>query len=126
MRCLNRNKRTIYYALYSGKEAIKDTSGNRPGEWKITYSTPVQMEANVSAAKGTATLGWFGINMDYTKTIVVDDANCPISETTILWIDTMPALSATGATVTVHDYVVTGVARSINGTAYAISKVGAI
>ena len=52
MRCLHRNKRKFYYALFKEKVAIKDEYGNDSGEYKVVYESPVEMKANVSAGSG--------------------------------------------------------------------------
>jgi hypothetical protein len=123
MRVLNRNKQALWYAVFVSKEEIMDEYGNATGDYKITYSKPVAMRANISAARGTADVEMFGVALAYDKAIVTDDMSCPISETSILWIDTPPALDEDGNTITPHDYVVKRVARSLNSIAYAVSKV---
>lgn len=56
----------------------------------------------------------FGINTNYSKTMIVDDLNCDIDEHSILWIDT---------TSTEHNYIVVEVAKSFNHIVYAIREV---
>ena len=95
MRALSRNMQTFYYALYDRKtEVIKD--GLRTGQYTVTYAAPVAMKANISASKGSADLSPFGIDTQYTKTIVTTDMSCPI---------------------------VVRVARSLNSITYAIREV---
>lgn len=85
MKNLARNKQTIYYALYEGMgENIVD--GLYTGEQIPQYSTPTSLKASVSAARGTADIDLFGINTNYTKTVIVDDMSCPIDEHSRLWI----------------------------------------
>ena len=115
MRSLARNKQKIYYALYGGKEEVRNEWGNLTGEPHLTYGDPVEYRINVSAARGTADVEQFGINANYTKTMVTNDMSCPISETTRLWIDRGTDLP--------HNYVVVSVARSINSITYAIREV---
>jgi len=121
MRSLARNKQTIYYALYDGKTEIIDEYGNKTGEYVTSYKSPVSFRINVSAARGTADVEQFGINANYSKTMVTNDMTCPISETTRLWIDT-PAFDLL-ENVLPHNYVVTAVAKSINSITYAIKEV---
>jgi hypothetical protein len=111
MRCLNRNKKQLYYALYSSKEAILDAGDNRTGEHEIKYSNPVSLYANVSPGRGSAEFERYGIRHDYDKTIVTDDVACPIEETSILWIDIAPTIAADGTTTTPNDYMVKRVLR---------------
>ena len=45
MRTLNRNKQTIFYALYEGNEESYDEYGNVTGEPVIKYSDPIEFKA---------------------------------------------------------------------------------
>ena len=123
MRCLNRNKKKFYYATYASKAETLDEYGNPTGSYSITYSNPVLMYANVSAARGTADADMFGINLNYDKSVLTDNINCQISETSVLWVDTMPTIKTGGSTDTKPDYIVKQVAKSLNNIAYAIAKV---
>lgn len=116
MRTLERNKQTIYYALYEGKEPLTDEYGNPTGEYEVLYSEPVFLKINVSAARGEYSTRQFGEMENYDKILVTDDINLPISETSILWIDSLD-------TTKPHDYIVKKVARSLNSVSYAVSKV---
>mgnify|MGYP000877801248 CR=1 FL=1 len=115
MRTLERNKQRLKYALYEGREEIKDEYGNRTGEYAITYGDPVEMKANVSAARGESSTRQFGDTENYDKVIVTDALDCPVDENSILWIDDLEAES--------YDYIVKKVARSLNSVSYAVSKV---
>lgn len=124
MRSLMRNKQKIYYALYDKKEIQRDEYGNETGEPVLTYHDPVKYHINVSAARGTADVEQFGINLNYSKTMVTNDVNCPITETTRLWIGKEATVTENNVTtVTPHNYVVVSVARSINSVTYAIKEV---
>lgn len=115
MKCLARNKQTLYYALVSSQTEIVDEYGNATGELNTTYTTPTQARMNVSPARGTVDVEQFGINANYTKTLVTDDMNCPIDESAILWIGT--------STSAPYNYKVTQVARSLNSITYAVKEV---
>ena len=123
MRCMTRNKSKFYYASYIGETEIIDEYGNATGEYEISYSTPIECNANISAAQGEMQSRQFGESESYDKVIVLDDRNAPIDEHSILWVDTLPHLNEDGSTDTPHDYVVKKVARSLNGVSIAISKV---
>ena len=124
MRSLNRNKQKIYYSLYTGKKPILDEYGNQTGEFETTYATPVAYDINVSAARGTADVEQFGINLNYSKSMVTNDLTCPISETTRLWVGKEAFVTVNNVvTETPHNYVVVSVARSINSITYAIREV---
>jgi hypothetical protein len=115
MRSLSRNKQRIFYSLYTGKQEVRDEYGNLVSEPILTYDEPVEYYINVSAARGTADVEQFGINTNYSKTMVTNDLDCPINETTRVWIDREPTEP--------HNYVVVMVARSINSITYAIKEV---
>ena len=123
MRTLNRNKIRIFYANYRNRIPLKDEYGNLTGEYEILYDTPVEVKANVSAARGEATTRQFGDDEGYDRVIVLDDPKFPIAVTSILWIDTLPEIADDGSTNTPHDYIVKQVATSLNSVSIAVSKV---
>jgi hypothetical protein len=130
MRCLLRNKRDFYYALYEGKNEMQDEYGNKTGEYELVYSNPIKGSANISAAQGEVQSRQFGESESYDKVIVLDNTEIPINEYSILWVDTVPlidkgvlVLDERGEVVTPHDYIVKKVARSLNSVSIAISKV---
>lgn len=122
MKAMERNKQKFWYALYERSEPILDEDGNEVGEQSI-YGNPVKESGNISAARGSTENDLFGVNAVYTKTINPMPNNCPIDESSILWIEVEPVIEEDGRTVTAHDYVVSQVAESINHKAYAISRV---
>lgn len=117
MRCLEKNKQTIYYSLYSGITPNIDDDGFRTGTYSETYSSPVSALFNVSAARGESEIEKFGSDLAYSKTMVTCDMDCPITETSHLWVDITPSNN------TPFNYVVVRVARSINSITYAIKEV---
>lgn len=123
MRGLVRNKRDFYFALYQGKEELKDEFGKRTGEFAVIYSKPIRCRGNISAAQGEMQTRQFGDFITYDKVIVLCDKNTQIDEYAILWIDTLPEIKADGYTDTPHDYIVKKVANSLNVVSIAISKV---
>lgn len=126
MRTLQRNKIRIFYANYRTKTPLKDEYGNLTGEYDIAYDNPVEIKANVSAARGEATTMQFGEDESYDRVIVLDDPKFPITATSILWIDTLPEIAADGSTKTPHDYIVKQVATSLNSVSIAVSKVNVL
>lgn len=123
MRLLHRNKVRIFYANYRDKIPLKDEYGNMTGEYEIVHDTPVEVKANVSAARGEATTRQFGDDESYDRIIVLDDPKIPIAVTSIFWIDTLPEIAEDGSTDTPHDYIVKQVAASLNSVSIAVSKV---
>lgn len=124
MRGLEKNKQSFWYALYERSEPVYDGYGNEIGRNPI-YSKPVKEKGNISAARGSTENDLFGVNAVYTKTINPLPEDCPISETSVLWIDRLPEIEEDGTTKTGHDYVVAQIAHSLNHKAYAVSKVDA-
>ena len=122
MRCMVRNKTKFYYASYVGETELVDEYGNATGEYAVTYSNPIALLGNISAAQGEMQSRQFGETESYDKVIVLDD-RAPLDEHSILWVDTLPVLNEDGTTDTPHDYIVKKVARSLNGVSVAIRKV---
>jgi hypothetical protein len=118
-----RNKTKFYYAAYIGETEIIDEYGNATGEYRISYSNPVEYKANISAAQGEMQSRQFGESESYDKVIVLDDINAPIDEHSILWVDTLPHLNDDGTTPTPHDYEISRKAVSLNCVSLAIRKV---
>lgn len=123
MKCMSRNKTKFFYALYEGKTPITDEYGNVTGEYDVQHGKPTEFYANISAAKGETQTRQFGENESYDKVIVLDSDAPSIDEYSILWVDVIPKLKEDGTTDTPYDYVVKKVAKSLNVTSIAISKV---
>lgn len=121
MKALLRNKQTFWYANISTTTAITE-NGYETGEQAITYTAPVAASANISPARGSADFDPFGINENYTKTIVTDDLTLPIGKSTILWIGIEPDKDGEAGTVK-HNYVVVQVAKSLNSMTIAVKEV---
>lgn len=115
MRALNRNKRKIYYALYTGNEVVFDEYGNETGESKPIYGDAVELRCNISAASGEDAVQAFGSFTNYTRSVCVSDNACPITEESIIWFGIEPSEP--------HNYIVTHKADSKNGILYALQEV---
>ena len=116
MRELERNKRTVYYALFDKNEPILDEDGNDTGEERPAYFAPVKLRINVSPALGESATRQFGEIVDYDRTLVICDTSLPIDEQTVFWIDETD-------TTQPFDYVVKKVAESLNSLQIAVKKV---
>lgn len=121
MRCLHRNKRKFYYALFKENFAIRDEYGNDSGEVRVVYEKPVEMCANVSAATGESQVEQFGNSILYDKVIITDELDTPIDENSVLCIDSPPSYDDEGNLI--YDYIVKKVAKSLNTVSFAVSKV---
>ena len=115
MRSLNRNKRLIYYALYTGEIAVLDSNGYETGEFAPSYSDVEELRCNISAASGDDVVQAFGSFTNYSRVICVADTACPIAEQTVLWFGV--------STNEPYNYVVTRKADSKNGVLYARKEV---
>jgi hypothetical protein len=122
MRSLERNKRDIYYRLYSDKIPVLDEYGNETGTYISGYQNPVKVKIRVSPNRGTSTEETFGITADYDR-VLIGTEKLPLTETSVCYIDVVPVLKEDGSTDTAHDYKVTKVAEDINIYQYAIKKV---
>ena len=139
MRSLERNKQTLYYALYGTKiiEYEKDEDGNIlyvdingvqvPIEKSVTtgYSTPVKFRANISAGKGDSETAVFGTSLDFTRTISSCDMTVPIKQTSLVWYETIPVLNADGtANKDSADYSIAApIAKSLNSLTIALKAI---
>ena len=126
MRSLQRNKRTIYYRLFDSSIepiTVTDEWGNTldTGESTVGYGEPVEMKANVSHATGASVTEQFGNLDNYDKVIVTTWMDCPIDESSVLYIDTVP--TKTNGEWSKHDFIVRRVAKSLNGISIAVRKV---
>lgn len=117
MRLLDRNKRTIKYALcQNGGSMLIDDDGNYTGERQLQYASPVEVRCNVGSASGSSLIEQFGVNVDYDRTIQLEGTGLGITETTVLWIDDISPDKP-------YDYIVKRVAESLNHTTLAVKKV---
>ena len=121
MRCLERNKQSLYYALLKSKTEREDEYHNKTGEYTMVYETPVALRCNISKANGEAKTELFGIETDYDSVIVLDDINCPITEDSILFIGVTPTVTQEGEYN--NNYIVKKVAKSLNSVSIAIKEV---
>ena len=121
---MQRNQTEVWYALCNGKSEIVLDGNLRTGEYTLSYATPVQTWMVLSPARGSALREPFGIETNYSKTLVTGDTSCPIAEDTVLWIDSVPSETVNGVTVThPHNYKVVRVAKSLNYIVYAIQEI---
>lgn len=64
-----------------------DEEGRLTGQNKVERSRQLPLLANVSAARGSAENSQFGQQLDYDRTVLIDNPDYPIAETAVLWID---------------------------------------
>ena len=116
MRTVQRNKRTIWYALYNGVTEVVDEDGNYTGEQEVSYGEPIQARMNVSGGRGQAEIELFGVDNPFTKTAVTDDLTTPFTTDTIWWFEADPETDP-------HNYRCTGISRTINQVVIALAEI---
>ena len=99
---------------------LTDADGNFTGERGVGYAEAVQAEGNISSANGAAQTEQFGTDINYDRTILLPGTDWEIDEKTVLFIDEEPTYSGTNPE---YNYKVVRVAKSLNHTALAVSKV---
>ena len=142
MRSLTRNKRSFSYCLRQSANAeVVDANSNRTGEYIPVYADAVEMTANVSPASGYSQTEQFGDLTDYDHVIVTTDMDCPITESTVLFLEKAPAYRQEDirviipgtravdpspeimtAKIPLYDYIVRRVSKSLHGISIAVSK----
>ena len=120
MELLKRNCRTVYYCQYVGKTAMTDDDGYETGEYTVTYTDPLPLEVNVSPASGIAQQMMFGTLISYDKVLVTTDMECPINESSVLFVDKLPEYDTKGQPM--YDYSVKRMAKSINVISIALKE----
>lgn len=115
MRCMDRNRIPLWYAVCTGEQEERDKYGHHTGRKYPTYGAPLLYALNISGDRGQAFLAENGIRTEYTRTLVTCDMALPFGVDTVLWIDREPFVTEDGAVKPVpHNYVVTNVSKTIN------------
>ena len=119
MKCLERNKREIHYALCEGM-TVTDR-----GEESPAYGEPVSLRIHVS--NGTSTGGAIGPESHGKQAdsirVLISDKPLPFDRNTVFWIDRAP-VSGEGEPVP-HDFVLCAPPlRTPNGYSYRLRLVG--
>lgn len=134
MRCLERNKKPLWYANRTGEEFVIDANGYKTGEKQQIYSEPQRMRCSLSissganniGSQGMVTLNSYGLTTAYTHNAITEDLECPLKEDGILWYGRQPTTIVDGKTVPVaHNYVVVRKAESLNHLIYYLREVDA-
>lgn len=124
MRNLAINKKTFYVLNYIGKTENKDVNGFETGEYIIEYSSPIEVKAHISGAKGQAQIEMFGTDLKYDKSIVLSKklrASIGITENSVLFVD--KGVEYDNDQNPLYDYKVIRINETINEVAIAIERV---
>ena len=117
MRDLLRNKRGLWYATKVGIEPILDEYGNDTLEVEAVFSSPLYLQANVSANIGQEAIEVFGSQTDYSRTVSIAGTKCPLEEGCRVWFNKKPNDAGDD-----NNYVVARVADSKNGFLVAMRE----
>ena len=117
MRTVNRNKRPVAYAFYTGASELTDDWGNYTGEYVVSYSQPVKTLMNISGGRGQADIALFGLTDTFSRTATTEDLDTKWTKETVFWIETDPDAGDP------FDYRVIAVARTINQVVLALAEV---
>lgn len=137
MRTLNRNKKTIYYALHMGTEPVykTDDDGNivmrngkpvKTGEHKPKYGTPVQIKSSISFSGGEIQPVEFGIDYSsYDAQLILKKGSTPIKEMALIWYTSEVEYEDDGTTVKPlsADYTVKRKSPSLNYDKFLLSRI---
>lgn len=118
MRNLNRNKRDLWYALQVGSTPILDDYGNDTLEVEVAFSSPLRLQANVSANVGQEAIEVFGSQTEYSRTVSISGTECALTEGCRVWFGSEPNEQETN-----YNYTVARVADSKNGYLVALREV---
>ena len=110
MRSLQRDWRTMEYAVPQSTEPILDEYGNDTLEVKTIYSERKELRANISANVGQEAVNVFGSLTGYNRTITIWGLSCPLGEGSKVWFGS-------------EEYTVIKVADSKNGFLIALREV---
>lgn len=141
MRMMSRNKQQMYYALHIGEEPIYQTDeygelivdyvdeeGNiyyrDTGFKRQVYSSPVLFYGNLATSGGELFDSEFGLNQsEYEAVLMVDKGLLPITETSLIWHNSMPKADAYGKAIgDSADYAIVKVSPSLNVDKYVLKK----
>ena len=129
MRTMSRNRDPFYYASQLGVVMGKDTDGNYT-ETIYSYSDPVKKEAVISEGVSTSTMQFFGVNVVYDKTVVLNQGEDYLKVGCVLWVDTPISLDENGHLTktngkidTPYNYVVVKTNKTKNVVTAAIRSV---
>lgn len=80
MKLLLRNMTDFEYLPYSGVDSDINDEGEHTGEFHHVYGDPVPMRGNISSPSGHTNQTFYGEDIRYTHTLVMDDPNAEMDE----------------------------------------------
>ena len=133
MRTLKKNKQKMHYALRDKTvpiyEIYTDEDGNEyqidTGERKTVYSDAVQFFGNITMSGGEAEAREFGLNLaDYEAILVVAKNTLPLTETSLIWLNSEPKKDAENYTDEFSaDFRIVKISPSLNYDKYVLQRI---
>ena len=133
MRTLLKNNQKMYYALQDKVvpiyEIYTDEDGNEyqidTGERKTVYSDAVQFLGNITMSGGEAEAREFGLNLaDYEAILVVAKNTLPLTETSLIWLNSEPKKDAENYTDEFSaDFRIVKISPSLNYDKYVLQRI---
>jgi len=80
MKCLRRNMTDFEFLPYSGVETDLNDDGEHTGEFHREYGEPIPFRGNISSPSGRENQTFYGEDIRYTHTLVMDDPDAGIDE----------------------------------------------
>lgn len=80
MKLLRRNTTEFEYLPYTGSESDVNSDGDHTGEFHPVYDDPITLRGNISTPSGHTLHQFYGEEVRYTHTLVMDNPNAPIDE----------------------------------------------
>jgi hypothetical protein len=80
MKCLKRNMTKFEYLPHTGLETDVNEDGEHTGEFHPQYGNAVEKEGNISSPSGQTSQQFYGQDIRYTHTLVMDDPNVDFNE----------------------------------------------
>lgn len=121
MRCLNRNKQTLYYANLIDREASESTEtiivdgvevSVDEGDYQLTYDVPTEIIANITFSGNESTDVEFGVDRTAYDAVIVTSLDQPLTETSLIWFSNEPPITINDGNTA--DFSVIAVKRSLN------------
>ena len=77
MRLLKRNLTEFEHLAYKGKEEVL-SNGRHTGRWTVNYADPAVYRGTIGLPSGYVAKEMFGLNLDYTHVLLMDDRGAVI------------------------------------------------
>lgn len=115
MRSLQRDWRTLNYAVPMGTEPILDENEFDTLEVQTVYGSPTPLRVSVSASAGQSAVNVFGTQTEYSRTVSYCGESCPLVIGSRVWF----GVDVSGP----HNYTVVSVADGKHDYLIALREV---